>query len=495
MRKVLRIVGIVLGVLLVGVLGSLVAMQSPKAQTWLARKAVARLQDSIDGELSFSSIAVSPFDAVTLKDVLLTDAAPFTDGTRPAMDTVFHARLVSMRFSPWGLLRDEGFSISRLRIQDGCFNLVFEPDSTTGRSSYMNLDRVFRLSSSDDDDSGIHFGRILDKGCLEVENFIYRMVLYPNEGDPWTDVPPDAINWEDFEVNVDLSARDIRVADDLITCTVDKGRVFEKSGFHCHELSSRVSVGKALVHLEDLHIRDDLSNLYLKELKLIGPIRDYSTFVQNVSIDGTILAPSVLSMQTVRFFAPAVDFMTARFALKGRVQGPVRALRLSNIDFTELDSGVSGRIDGRITGLVDTQNTRLDLQVRGLRFTLKELDTFLDRLAQVQVGMDNVAKGTRFNFDGSVSGLIDRLQVGGTLTSSLGSASTSLRFQNILDRRHPIRLGGTLRTRDLNVGSLIGTESVGPLSMYTALDATLGNDMHVRIDTLQISRLQALGYD
>ena len=495
MRKVLRILGIVLGVLLIGVLGALVALQSPAAQTWLARKALTRIQEKIDGEVSFSAISVSPFDAVTIKDLAITDPSPYTDGTRAPLDTLLHAGLVSVRFSPWGLLREEGLSISRLRVKDASFNLVFEPDST-GRSNLMNLERIFRMTDDEeDDDDGIHFGRILDKGCLDAENFTFRMVLYPDEGQAWEDVPSNAINWEDLEINADLHVKDISVADDFVICTLEKGRMREKSGFVAHELSGGVRVGKGLVHLTDLHIRDDLSNLYLKELDLAGPLSDYGDFVNRISIDGTVLAPSVLAMQTIRYFAPEVEFMTARFALKGRIQGPVRALRLSNIAFTELDSNVSGQINGRITGLIDTDNTRLDLKAQDMRFTLRELDTFIHRVAGTRVGLGDMAKGTRFNFDGTVSGLLDGLQVGGKLTSSLGAASTNLQFSNLLNSKKPIRMGGTLRTRDLNVGAFIGTQSVGPVSMYTALDATFGEDLSVRIDTLQVSRLRALDYD
>ena len=493
MRKVLRVIGMILGALLILALGALVALQSPSAQTWIAKKALARIQKSIDGTISFSAISVSPFDAVTLKDLTIIDLKPYTDGTKEPLDTLLHAGLVSVRFSPWGLLREEGLSISRLRVQDASFNLVFEPDST-GRSSYMNLDRVFRLTSSEESD-GIHFGRILDKGCLDAENLTYRMIMYPDEGKAWSQVPPDAINWEDLEINADLHVKNLSVADDYVTCTLERGSMREKSGFVAHELSGGVKVGKGLVDITDLHIRDDLSNLFLKELKLIGPLSDYGKFVNKIDIDGTILAPTVLSMQTIRYFAPEVDFMKARFAVKGRVQGPVRALRLSNIAFTELDSNVSGRVDGRITGLIDTRNTRLDLQARGLRFTLRELDTFLDRVADVGLGLGDMARGTHFNFDGAVSGLIDRLQVNGNLTSAIGSASANLRFSNILNRQQPIQMAGTLRTRDLNAGTIIGTSSVGPVSLYTAVNANFGSNMHVRIDTLQVSRLRALGYD
>ena len=76
MKKALRITALVLGIILVIVLGAVVAVQHPRVQGALAKKAISRFKDKIDGTLEFGELSVKPFDAVVLEDVVLLDNSP-----------------------------------------------------------------------------------------------------------------------------------------------------------------------------------------------------------------------------------------------------------------------------------------------------------------------------------------------------------------------------------------------------------------------------------
>ena len=127
MKKALRISAWVLVFLLLLLLGAVVAIQSPAVQTALARKAAAKLADRIDGEVQVGHIAVRPFDAVVLEDVVITDRNPYSGGTLPRKDTLLRIGGLSARFSLKGLLHKERISVSRLKLKDGTLNLVLEP--------------------------------------------------------------------------------------------------------------------------------------------------------------------------------------------------------------------------------------------------------------------------------------------------------------------------------------------------------------------------------
>ena len=99
MKKGLRITFWILAALLVLLLALVVAVQSPAVQTALARKAVDKLSANIDGDVSIGHIAVRPFDAVTLEDVVLTDRHPYTGGEFPTQDTLARIGSLSARFS------------------------------------------------------------------------------------------------------------------------------------------------------------------------------------------------------------------------------------------------------------------------------------------------------------------------------------------------------------------------------------------------------------
>ena len=88
MKKGLRITFWILAALLILLLALVVAVQSPAVQTALARKAVSRLSESLDGDISVGRISFRPFDAVTLEDVVLTDRHPYDGGEFPRQDTL-----------------------------------------------------------------------------------------------------------------------------------------------------------------------------------------------------------------------------------------------------------------------------------------------------------------------------------------------------------------------------------------------------------------------
>ena len=67
------------GLLVVAVMGLVLAVQTPKVQTWLSRKAIDRFADKFDGELSCSEIGILPSGALILRDVLLLDSEPYTE--------------------------------------------------------------------------------------------------------------------------------------------------------------------------------------------------------------------------------------------------------------------------------------------------------------------------------------------------------------------------------------------------------------------------------
>lgn len=104
--------------------------------------------------------------------------------------------------------------------------------------------------------------------------------------------------------------------------------------------------------------------------------------------------------------------------------------------------------------------------------------------------------GTDFHLDATAKGTLDRLAVQGGLDSSAGAADVDLTLRNILDRRLPISIGGTARTRNLDAGRIAGIDALGRVTLETGLEATLAKGgPRVRIDSLKVDALEALDYD
>jgi hypothetical protein len=499
-KKGFRIAVWILAAILVLLLGLVVAVQSPKVQTALARRAVSMLSDKIDGDIQVGQISVRPFDAVTLEDVVVLDRSPYSDGTFVPRDTLVRVGNLSARFSLKGLLHKERISVSRLKLEDGMFNLVIEPGGP-GEKSKTNLERVLRLAPSDPDKPKKDFGDLLEASKVDIEGFTFRMVNYDgaakHEAKGLPPIPGNVIDWNDLEIKAEIHATDLLVKDGVISGDADHIRITDKTGLDLQDVSGKVKVGHGQVLLDNLHIQDKDSDLHLRYFRLIGTLdEDYKDFLDRVRIEGEFVAPTVFSMQTVSHFAPNMDRMTFQADLTGKVEGTVGDFAVKGFTFKEHGSDVQARVDGTMTGLPDIQSTRMDWKVKDLRFGLGGLGTFIQEWApDVKMDLSKLGRGTDFNLNATAQGTLNRLAVKGDLASNAGTADVDIVLRDVIDKKRDISIGGTVRTRDLDAGRIAGVEALGPVTMTTTVDASLGKNMQVRIDSLNVKRLNALGYD
>ncbi len=481
-------------------LAGLVAVQSPRVQTALGQRAVAMLESKMDANIRFSSISIRPFDAIMLEDLALEDQEPVV----PGMDTILYAERLSAKFSLAGLLAGNGVRVKRLKIENGFFNLAIENDSLSGSGSNVNIERVFRIHPSGNSEP-LTWGNLVSARSVDISHFHFwmsnprsaaRMAAqgrsYGGDG---------SMDWNDLKITVNqIRFSGVKVADDFVTGTVTRLDAFDDdTGFYLQNLSARhVQVGRATVRIDDLQLREHDTQLYVKHLDMLGSLDDYDYFEDKVRLDVTLMEGSRLSMQTISHLSSGLEDITFKGKLQGRVEGYVCDLHLDQLRIEDLEHQVKLQVDGRILGLPDEQNSILDLRLQDLSFGLDDLGGFVEAWAP-ETGLDlgDLAPGDVFHYKGRLSGPLNRMLVAGDLSApGRGLAVTGLTIRNAVDSRRPIIIDGKLETRDLDLGHILNIQELGPLSMKTGLAATFGKDgPDVRIDSLKISRLNAMGYD
>ena len=489
MKKGLRIpLKAVSGILIV-LLALLAAMQSPRIQSWAGSRVVERLRDKMDADITFNMVSIRPFEAITLDDVTIIDRNPSVPGS----DTLATIGSLGAKFSVLGLLSGSGAYLSHARLEDASFFLVIEPDSLDGNTT-TNLQRVFRMHSSQKDTPPT-WGNLLTARDVEINNFRFRMKSLTM--DSYT---AGKIDFSDLDLFVNhFHAKNIKVADSRITGAVESLSAVEKSGFEIKEASARkVKMGMGQVRVEDFDLREEDSDIHLKSLQMDGPLDHYSDFIERIRFSGEIKPGTLVSMKTISYFGPLEESMNFRGRIQGKFTGYVNDIYVKDIIATDQDHDFTVKGSGRIINCTDIQNCALDFNVNESKFTLKGLEGFLRTWASdLDLGLDGFAPGEFFTFDGTAKGPLNRLDVNGGITSRLGSARADITVRNTVDPKRPIIIGGGVRTRDLNVGKIAGIDAVGPITLGTGLEASLpkGGGINVRIDSLKIDRLNALGYD
>ena len=489
--KILKVLGIVLVVLILLVLAGVVAVQSPKVQEKIGKRVLERMDSRFDADITFSDLSIRFPEAIVLKDVVVVDRAPQVAGA----DTVATIGLLSAKFNARGILKGQGAYVSHATLSDASFVIAYEPDSTSSAGTRPSYMRIFHLKDSEKESNG--WGDILSAGVLDIQNFRFAM-LNPYSTTEHTDYP-GVINWKDLHIHIHrLLARHIRIKDSYVQGTVDTLRFTEtRSGFDVKQMSGKAKVGRERVRIDNLHILDTDSDLRMDRFQMDGSIKQYSDFLNCIKITADIDEGSVYSMASASHFGQHIDQMTFKAQIDGKVKGYVNDFQLDGFHFKELGSNVEARMSGSAMDIPNISQSLLNVNIKSLKFTLEGLSRFVRSVSpNTKLNIGQIAKGKLLTFSGNVKGPFNRMAVNGKVTSGIGQVKTAITLRNTVDAARPIIIGGNVKTKDLDLGAILNTDSLGPLTLDTGLEATLAkNDTKVRIDSLRISRLNALNYD
>ena len=505
MKKVLKITGIILGVILLLTGGAMIALQSSTVQKKIADIALEKLGGKFDGDLSIGSIRVLPFSTVIIRDAVITDREPFVwqhDSTLSQLDTFAFVGYAAVKLSLRSIFRGEGVVMKRAIVRNAEFNLSIEPnlDTLYDRKGVTNLERIFNLEKKPPKKNKTP-GKIFEIKNVEVENFIFRMRNYQMKEKQFRDGKkelPGGIDWDDMELITDIQGRNLGMEGKVMHGTADHVEIYEKSGFFATHVSGKTVVGNGETRIDDLHIVDGWSDINIPYLGfLYGDQQHFNDFVNEVRIVADIQPSKVDLGRSIGYFAPALLGNPIVLDVpKGGVDGPVRALGIKDVRFKDLTSGISGSVDGILTGLPDT-DFDLDFKVSDFQFSTSSLTTFIRSWAPgVKLNLGKFAPGTTFTLNTEGHGDLNHLALNGHVSSGIGSASfRNLLLQHLTTKGKDILIGGALSTQGLNIGRIIGTDKVGALTADAALEASLGKQITATIDSLHIKKLHALDYD
>ncbi len=462
-------------------------LQTSGVQTFIARKVIASLEEKLNGRIEFSRIHLEPFNAVSLRDVAILDNDPPVLPSGEAIDTLASIKSLVATFSLKGLFKKEGLHLRRVTVNDADFNLVIDKDGN-------NLSRVFNLSKKDKEDKK-EMGNIFDAGKVVAKDFRFRLLNLKDEKPP----KDHGIDWSDMDITVhSLSARSLSLAKGYMTGVVESLSATEKSGYDIKSLSGKTRVGHGMTLIEDLHLTDNWSVINMPEYTMsYNDTHSFSNFLDEVRMTGNI-KDSRIDFRSLSYFAPALrDRNISLRVSNADVEGTVRDLGINRFNFTETGSRVSGSLQGRINGLPDIGSTILDFRAGNLAFTSDGLGRFIKGFAPgTRMDLSKFAPGEHLVFDGTVLGTLDDLGAKGKLTTtSSGSVRADIKMKDLLKKGYDKRLTGNINAESLDLGKILGVKQLGRMTMRGKLGASLGGKPSVRIDSLFVDKLQALGYE
>ena len=502
-KKIFKIIWyIVLGLIVLALTGILL-LQIPAVQTAVSSKVADMISEKfIDADIHLGKIHLKPFNTLVIRDIAVIDRNPYLVDTTACdaavkaklcdighcpIDTLFTAGSIIVRFSLKGLL-GSSITIGSASVDDARLNLVLED----GESS-TNLTRMFRIQKKEkkevEDKEVFHIKEV------ELSRLRYTMKSYTAGN---AHVYTDGIDWNDMDArDIYIKGRHLRLCGKIMSGELDRLSFNEKSGYACNSISGRAKVGRGKAAIEDLHLDDPWSDVYISTFNMYyDSASDFSDFIEKVRMEG-IVEQSSLSLESISYFAPALSGKDMSLKLNGSMSGTVDNLAIERLEVSTEDGSVSGNIMGSISGLPDIEDMKATLLLRGFRFTASGLSRFIGQWSPSgkEPDFSQIAQDEIFMLDGKLNGKLNRLNVLAQVKSKAGWLDASLMLHNLIAKGKDIGINGTVGTHDLSIKEITGTVPVGPVTMSAGFGASLGDNFSVKVDSVKINRLNFNGYD
>lgn len=476
---------ILLGVLIIALgvpSAALIALQSPKVQTSLARRATAIISANIDGQVSVGKVSIAFPRLFLLKNVCITGEGP--------QDTVICLGKAFVDARLFALLGGS-LIVDKVWLEDGSVRIRNLNDSTT------NLSRMLApFAGSDTDESEESLLRSLSVRRVALENFdISRKNAFAPTADTLK-VNPNVLNTNDLEIeNLNLDIRNIKYRDtDDASLSIRKFSFNEKSGFTLRKMEADFLLDKNGLSVSDLYYQDDDSHLQAPRLALL--FDDFSAFddffnevavdvdVKDVHFDGKTLE-HLAGVESSLMLDAA---FTAEGAMNNLRSDKLRILTTSHKSFLDLSASVSGLPDLKSL-LIDVNFKKCQTNASDLAFFLSTLNPAFDRKT-----ISGLAPGETVYFRGTLRGKPDKFEAKGRLsTTSMGEVRLKFLCDNALDSS--LGLKGLLQVDKLNLGGILCVPDMGELTCDAALDGVLGGAMSFDIDSMKIASFTYNGYE
>ena len=495
-RKRGYILARIAGLLAVLMMTAVVAIQMPYVQTRLSKIALNQLAAIMDGRIQYDELKVMTSGVILIRNLTLTDDNPYTEdrfgrGWAP-VDTVLKVKTVTATFALDGLFKGEGLHLGRVTVEDGFFHLVTEPDAPGN-----NLSRIFRMKPQEGpkEPGGPD---VFDIKKVRVSRFRFRM---NNFGEAHGAAParPDSprIDFEDLDITADITAHSLRMSEGKMSGVCDRLHAVEKSGYILEDASGSVEVGPGQVLVEDLQIRDAWSDLSLRSFSMhYAWAAAFKNFLQEVRLDAEI-RPSQVALRTIGYFSGQFGASPTVFDLqRGTFSGSVSDFRLERFMLSEKNRGVSATIDGRLSGLPDAEALTVNAQVANLRGTPNAIARLISDISGARIGLGRIGYGIPLTVQLSANGRLSALTVGADIRTPEGGLRLDGQLNNLTRPRRPLEASVRAALHELDLGRILGTELLGPVTLRTRLHATLGSGLpDAGLDTLHIEKIRVLDHD
>lgn len=477
-RKILIAILFIVAILPIG---AYIALQNPKLQTLVAKKATTVLSRKLNTEVSIGKVYYVFFNKLILNDIHIL---------YNQKDTLLNCKKISVSFSAKDMLFQK-FRFKKVQLYDGVFNMLIENDKSS------NLARILKPFGRKKQEDTTAFYMDLIANDIRLTSFRFT---YNSPASSARDKGEGFIDFSDLSLsNINVEIKHLRYKKDTLLADINNIGFVEKSGFAVKNMNAKLKLSANEARLNDLYLYDGNTELKANHFSLrYNSIRDFKDFIHKVVLE-IDMDNSYLNFITLWKISPALLDNKLSFYASGFISGTIANLRTDGLRISSETGLSSVDLDARISGLPKTSETMAFVDVNYCTTTSLDIASIISSIHSTKPNkaISNLSPFVKYNFEGRLAGLLNDFVANGNITSNIGNIYVDMLLRQNKQEKG-MDLQGKLRTENFNVGLLINNKSIGELTLNSTMSALMRDEelggSKFYIDSISIKKLELNNY-
>lgn len=462
MRKVIKILAKVLStiILLLIFLPIFVTLllSVDSIQNYVVDRATAVISEKLETEVSIGRIDLDLFSRVRVQDFYVEDYE---------QDTLLYVREAKALFTSFNIKRT-GLCISDAEATGAELHIR---EMKNGEINIRPI--VQRLTNPNGKGQ---FRLYIDHIHAYDMRFTYERQQHRD--------PEYGVDYSDMDIrNINACLKDFAVVRSKVWGDIVELSAEEKSGFKLDDFTGYFFVDKGVIRFDNVVARTEQSQVYLPEMSIEGGSWEcYKHYIDDVRMVGSV-ERTTLSTDDIGYFAPGLrDWHTTVGDVSLTFDGVVRDFTGELIN-ANIGNSSYAEADVHITGLPEWRTANYVVGVKKLHLTAGDVNEIVANVTKRQLpeGVQRIVERVAWtDVRATFGGKLDSFRVVGNASTSQGNLTA-----NVTMRKQPqgaYKVDGTVDTKSLDLGGLLGNRSLGALSSHIVANATLGDDLAAKVD-------------
>jgi len=419
-----------------------ILLQNSLIQGYISNAVVSELSDKLHSKVTVGKIEYTLFNSISIQSLYVEDQQK---------DTLLNVGELDAHFDFWEFLHGR-IIISSVDINRLYGNLIIDK---AGRSNLDFVIKAFKQPASKDttqiEYSIKHFK--LANSSFSFTNLKQFKLLTKGEFNG------NKLRFTKINANVSINL----LNKDTLSARILSLSAVEHTGLVLTDLKTQILGSKNGVIIPTFDVKLPNSRLHLDKMHLkYDNLTDLKHFFEKVRINAPI-SSSYVALADLKAFVPEFKNVRGVVSVKGLIAGRLSSLHFQKIQIKYGKSFLLNA-DLDINGLPDSRELFIYGQINELHFEKSDVQDFISEMSNKPFELPKeINQLGLIRYKGNISGFLNNLVVFGNLNTNVGSVSSdiSLKFGN---RLRDLTYNGTIKTRNLQLGKLLGNKQLGQVS-------------------------------